>query len=160
MENKRVFEQRPILCMAMLFIVVASAGLAHGQQCSTTSLAGNWAFSYSGTVILPSGAVPVASVGMFRSRADGTVSGSETRSIGGDVADETITATYGVSPNCKATFHFKVFDSGILARTATVTVVYDNNGRSARGIFSGLVLADGTVLPNIITVTASRISNE
>jgi len=106
------------------------------------------------------GPVPVASAGSYTSRADGTLTGSETRSIGGEVANETLTATYSVNPNCTATFHFQVFDSGVLARSATVNVVYENNGRSARGIFSALVLPDGTPLPSVITVSASRIFGE
>jgi hypothetical protein len=101
--------------------------------------------------------VPVASSGRFASTAGGTFSGSQTRSIGGLVADETISGTFSVNPDCTEVFNANVFFDGTLVRTATLRIVYDNNGRSARGIFSALALADGTVLPNVITVDAAKI---
>lgn len=161
MNNKSVSGRGIAVFATLLLICLASTSRAEAQQrCSAAALAGKWAFSYTGTIILPSGPVPVASVGLFTSKADDTLTGSETRSIGGQVAGETLTATYTVNPDCTARFHFQVFDSGMLARTADVNVVYENNGRAARGIFSALVLPDGTPLPPIITVTASRIFSE
>lgn len=157
MKRKSLCGQHLAGFLAMVLIGLASTVQAGAQQCSAAGLSGKWAFSYTGTVILPTGPVAVASVGHFTSRPDGTLTGSETRSIGGDIANETLTATFSVNRNCTANFQFKVFDSGVLARTSTVYVVYEDNGRAARGIFSSLILPDGTVLPSVITVTATRM---
>jgi hypothetical protein len=139
------------LLVALLGISLASTSRAAAQQCTASSEDGKWAFTHTGTILLPTGPVPVASVGTFTGKA-GVAAGSQTRSVGGDVAQENLTATHSVHADCTATFNFKVFDAGVLVRTATVNIVYDDNGRSARGIFASLALADGTVLPNVIAV--------
>jgi hypothetical protein len=144
------------LALSLVILCLTSVSAAQGRTCSIATGDGAWAFTYSGTVILPTGPVPVASTGRFSAK-NGSLSGTETRSLAGSVADETITATYTVNTDCTATYNFEVFDSGVLVRTAKVNVVYDNNGRSVRGIFTSLVLADGPALPNVITVDAAKI---
>jgi len=144
------------LSVSLLTLCLTSVSAAQGRSCSFANTNGDWAFTYSGTVILPTGPVPVASIGRF-SEKNGSLSGTETRNLGGGVADETITATYTVNPDCTATYSFEVFDSGVLVRTATINVVYDSNGRSVRGIFTSLVLANGPALPSVITVDAAKI---
>lgn len=158
--NPRITERR-VLCLAILLLSFTAPALAtqfHG--CSTASGAGDWAYSYSGTVILPTGPVPVATAGRFTAFANGTFSGTQTRSIGGDVAQETVTGTFSGKADCTGIYTVNVFQAGVLVRTATLTVITDNNGRSSRGIFTSLALADGTNLPNVITVEAERIFPE
>ena len=145
------------LSVSLLILCLASVSTAaEGQSCSSATAGGAWAFTYSGAVILPTGAIPVASTGRFSAKG-GSLSGTETRSLGGSVADETLTGTYVVDSDCTATYSFEVFDSGVLVRIATVNVVFDNNGRSVKGIFTSLVLTDGPNLPTVITVTAAKI---
>ena len=147
-----------VLSLGLLFLSLTAPALASQfHACSTASGAGDWAYSYSGTVILPTGPVPVATVGRFTAFANGTFTGTQTRSIGGDVAEETITGTFSGKADCTVTYTASVFQSGVLVRTATLATVTDNNGRSSRGIFTSLALADGTNLPNVITVEAERI---
>ena len=49
--------------------------------------------------------------------------------------------------------------NGTLLRTATLNVAYDSDGNHARMIFTSLTLADGTVLPVVVTNDASRASS-
>jgi hypothetical protein len=62
-----------------------------------------------------------------------------------------------VNPDCTGTDTIQVFESGILVRTTTLHVVYDDHGQEARAVFTSLVLPDGTSLPSIITIEARRL---
>jgi hypothetical protein len=146
-----------IFSLTLLVLSFSSISQAEGRQCSATLEAGDWAFTYSGTVITPAGPVPVASGGRFTAKADGTFTGKETASVGGQVADETLSGTFSVNADCTAVYIASVFLDGTLVRTSTLNIVYDNNGRSARGIFASLVLPDGTTLPTVITIDAAKI---
>jgi hypothetical protein len=53
-----------------------------------------------------------------------------------------------------------VFESGVLVRTSTLKVVYDQNGREERAIFQSVVLPNGTSLPAVLTIEAKRITSE
>lgn len=143
--------------LALLILSFTSVSQAAGKSCSFSNTNGDWAFTYSGTILLPNGAaVPVASVGRFTAK-DGSLSGTETRSLAGQSADETITGTYTVNADCTASDSFEVFESGTLARRSTVNVVYDDDQRSARGIFTSASLGDGTPLATVITIDAKKI---
>jgi len=143
--------------MFLGFLIFTFTTAAHASKsCSFANTNGDWGFSYSGNVILPTGPVPVASVGVFK-QTNGSLSGSETRSLGGAVADETITADYTVNADCTVAYTFQVFDEGVLVRTAKVNVVYEDNGNSAQGIFTSLVLTGGPALPSVITIDARRL---
>lgn len=140
-------------------LIPGFASLAHAAgHCSTAASAGDWAFTYSGTIFIPNGpAVPVASVGRFTQKG-GSLSGTETRSLAGQSADETITGTYTVNADCTGTYSFEIFDSGTLVRTATMNTVLDDNQRSAGGIFTSATLEpSGTPLGTVITVDARKI---
>ena len=140
-----------------LLLITLSLPAAGSRHCTIGSVVGDWAYSYSGTIILPSGPIPVATVGRFSAKGDGTFSGPQTRTVAGDVADETITGTYSLKSDCTETYAVSVFEGGALVRTATLAVVVDNNETSARGIFTSLTLPDGTQLPSVITIEAKKI---
>ncbi len=140
--------------------VMNTVTIGHAQnkpRCSNASVAGKWAFTSTGTLILPTGPVQVAAVATFTEDASGNLSGSQTRSLGGDVADETFTGTAAVNPDCTATYVVEVFQSGALVRTTTLHVVFDDNLRSARGIFTALVLSNGASLPTVLTLDGKRL---
>ena len=103
------------------------------------------------------GVGPAASVGRFTSDSAGNISGSQTRSLAGQIAEETLSGSYTVNPDCTGTEVIQVFESGVLVRTSTLKVVFDQNGRGARAIFTQVVLPNGTVLPTVLTVDAKRI---
>jgi len=74
---------------SMLFeatFLAALAGItpaAHAAQCSQAGSAGNYGFTLSGVLILPTGAVPLAAVGKAIIDSGGNVTGTEARSVGG-----------------------------------------------------------------------------
>lgn len=143
--------------LAIALLTLAIPAFAETHTCSNATGSGDWAYTYNGTVILPTGALPLASSGRFTAHQDGTFAGSQTRTIGGDVSVETISGTFSVNADCTESFNVSVYQSGVLVRTATLAVVLSNNGRNADGIFSSLTLSDGTVLPTVITVQAKKI---
>jgi hypothetical protein len=139
-----------MLIMLAMSVVPSSVHAA----CTNHTVAGTWGFSTSGSI--PAiGAV--AATGIFTQDVSGNITGTQTRSLNGDIADETFTGTATVNPDCTGTDTIQVFESGILVRTTTLHVVYDDNGREARAVFTSLVLPDGTTLPSIITIEARRL---
>jgi hypothetical protein len=70
---------------------------AGASQCSTAAEAGNWAYTYAGTIFTQSGPLPAASVGHFRQYADGNITGSQTRSVAGQSGAEDIAGTVSIN---------------------------------------------------------------
>jgi hypothetical protein len=66
-------------------------------------------------------------------------------------------ATYTVNSDCTGTEVAQVYQSGQLVRTTTLQIVIDQNGDHARSIFSKVELPDGTLLPAVITLDATRL---
>ena len=144
----------PLLITLFALTAVSAAHASDTRNCSTTSVAGKCGFSTTGSI--PAiGAV--AATGIFTQDASGNITGTQTRSLNGDIADETFTGTATVNPDCTGTDTIQVFEGGVLVRTTTLHVVYDDNGREARAVFTSLVLPDGTSLPSIITIEARRL---
>ena len=144
----------PLLITLLALTAVSAAHASDGRKCSTASVAGKFGFTTTGSI--PAlGAV--AATGIFTQDASGDITGTQTRSLNGDIADETFTGTATVNPDCTGTDTIQVFQSGVLVRMTTLHVVYDDNGREARAIFTSLVLPDGTSLPSIITIEARRL---
>ena len=134
---------------------MAATARADGSlSCSPRSVAGKWAFTINGTI--PS-IGPVGAVGLFTQDASGNFNGTETRSLNGDSADETLTGTATVNPDCSGTDTIQVFEGGVLVRTSTLAVVYDDNKNEARALFTSVILPDGTVLPSILTSEAHKL---
>jgi hypothetical protein len=100
---------------------------------------------------------PAAATGIVTFDSKGSFSGSQTRSVNGDVADETFTGTYTINSDCTGTDVVQVYESGQLVRTTTLNVVYDENGRHVQGIFAKVELPDHTILPAVITIEANRL---
>jgi hypothetical protein len=138
-------------------VALSAAPSAHAQQCSLASVAGKWGYTYTGTLILPTGTVPVAAVGRFTLDASGNLTGAQTRNNGGISSQETITARISVNADCTGTGNFNVYQSGQLVRTAALAFVFDDDSRELRGIFESLTLTNGPSLPVVITVEAKRI---
>jgi hypothetical protein len=143
-----------VLAAIVAFNMPPRVAAQDGKQCSAANVAGKWGFTISGTI--PS-IGPVGAVGIFTQDSSGNITGTETRSLNGDVADETLTGTATVNADCSGTDTFQVFESGVLVRTSVVNVIYDSNRREARAVFTSVVLPDGTSLPSILTVEANRL---
>jgi len=145
---------RAILALALLSVNV------HASHCSNTSTAGNWAYTYTGTVFTPSGALPLASVGRYSQVAAGNVSGNQNRSVGGSSGVEDVSGTVSVNGDCTGTATIDVFVNGELQRTAVLAVVYDSNGGHARMIFQSLTLPGNVNVPVVITLDANRLTTK
>ena len=146
-----------ILVAALVVTFVVSMGplaQAASRKCSLSKLAGTYGLTTTGSI---PGIGPVAAVGSITFDASGNISGSQTRSLNGDIADETFTGTATVNSDCTGTDTVSVFESGVLVRTSTLKLVYDDNGRSARAIFTSIVLPDGSTVQSILTVDARRL---
>jgi hypothetical protein len=138
-----------------LFLLLAASALH--AACSKASIAGRFGFTTTGSIPAVG---PVAATGIFTQDASGNITGTQTRSLNGGVADETFTGTATVNSDCTGTDTVQVFQDGSLVRTTTLQVVYDDNGREARAIFTSLVLQpSGVSLPSIITIEARKLSS-
>jgi len=147
------------LGMALVIGMILSMAAPRAQAgCSDATLAGTWAFTTTGTIILPTvGPAPVAAVGRIRFDGKGNIGGKQTRSVGGQVADETFSGTYKVDGDCTATFTVQVFLDGVLVRTSSVYLTLDSDQREIRAIFTSSFLPDNTPLPSVLTAQAKRL---
>jgi hypothetical protein len=125
--------------------------------CSAAAVAGDWAYTETGWVIPGTVAVPFAAVARYTLDADGNLSGTATSSAGGTTASVTLQGTSTVDRDCTGTLTVGVYAEGSLVRTATFDVVYVNNGRNARAIVVSLVLANGTPVPSVLTIDATKV---
>jgi len=138
-------------------MLVSLAPSARAARCSSPGVAGNYGFTLSGQVILPTGPVPIAAVGRATLDADGNVSGTESRSVGGGFADETFAGSYAVNADCTGTATIRFYESGQLVRTSVLSLIFDNNQREIRMVQKSLQLPNGAFLPVVITVEARRV---
>lgn len=129
-----------------------------GGVCSPATVAGNYGFTLSGTLLLPTGAVPLAAIGRSTLDVEGNGFGTEARNLGGSFANDTFTATYTVSSACTGTGTLKFFESGQLARTSVIATVWDDNANEFRFVQQSLTLPDGTNIPAIVNGEARKIS--
>src|SRR5215469_3741119 len=116
-----------LVLFAIVVMGLASAP-AEASKCSAASVAGDWAYTYTGTIFTPGGPVPAASVGHYRQDASGKVVGSQSRSVAGLSGVEDISGNVTVHPDCTASATINVLVNGQLQRTDEIAVVYDNNG--------------------------------
>src|ERR1700745_653247 len=106
--------------------VALAPSQASAAQCSTASTAGNWAYTYTGTIFTLSGPLPAASVGRFHQDSEGNISGSQNRSVAGQSGLEDISGTVSVNSDCTASGTVEVRVNGQLLRTAGLALVYDS----------------------------------
>jgi hypothetical protein len=147
----------------LVLAVVTFAALAHMQasasSCSLANTAGDWGYTYTGTIFTQDGPLPAAAVGHYHQDLAGNIIGSQTRSVAGDSAVEDISGTISVNSDCTATATVNVLVNGQLQRTAVLQGVYDNNRKHARDIFQSLTLPDGTNVPVVLTADANKVSD-
>jgi hypothetical protein len=144
------------LAQAQSAAAVAGDSLRDGR-CSNAAVAGDWAYTETGTVMPPTGAVPFAAVARYTLAADGELSGTATSSSGGAVANVTLKGIGTVNSDCTGILTVGVYASGNLVRTATFGIVYVNSGREGRAIVTSLVLASGAIVPAVLTIDAEKV---
>ena len=143
-----------IACMLTLVLAVTPSAQAGARKCTLASVAGTYGLTTVGSIPAIG---PVSAVGVVTVDKSGNIAGGQTRSLNGAVADETFTGTATVNEDCTGTDVIQVFQDGVLVRTSTLNFVYDDNGRSARAIFTSIVLPNGTKLTSILTLDARRL---
>ena len=149
------------ITLTITFLAVLLAALspvAHAANCSTATVAGNWGFTLSGTLLTPAGPVPAAAVGRVAVDNQGNGLGTENRNVGGQYADETLTATWTVKPDCTGTLNANIYENGQLTRISVTTIVFDDNARHFRMVQKSLTLPNGTQLPVVITLDGRKQS--
>jgi hypothetical protein len=148
---------RALLVLGATVVLAMVPLQAEASHCSNASQAGNWAYTYVGTIFTPGGPVPAASVGHFSQDAAGNITGSQARSVAGSSGLEDITGSVTVNRDGTATATINVVVNGQVQRTAALALVYDSNRNHARMIFQSLKLPDGTNVPVVITIDANRL---
>jgi hypothetical protein len=144
-----------VVQIALAMAVVSIAPSAYAQHCSFAGAAGSYGFSDSGTVV---GVGPRAAVGLLTFNAAGQVQGPVTASLAGGITQTSLFGTYTVNPDCSGTASFAELDqNGNPVLTATVVVVWDDNMREARFIFTSVVLANGTPLATAVNGEAKKL---
>jgi hypothetical protein len=145
--------------LGIISFAVLLAGLtpvAHSSTCSTATVAGNWGFTLTGTLLPSTGPILGAATGRVTADADGNVSGTEARSVGGSYANETAAGKWTVRPDCTGTLHIKFYESGQLVRTSVTSIVFDNNAMEFRMVQKSLTLPDGTKVPVVVTIDGKK----
>jgi hypothetical protein len=154
---KRKFAQTTLLISIAALCLSLTPALQAAETCSNAKAAGNWGLTLTGTLLLPTGPVPGAAVGRVRIDADGNVSGTEARNVGGGFANETLTGSLTVNSDCTATLTVNIYESGVLVRTSVLAAVFVDNSRKILMVQESLTLPDGTTIPVVITVEAIRL---
>jgi hypothetical protein len=145
-----------VLAVAAL-LALAAAPAVHAA-CTNATVAGTWGFSTTGTLFLP-GPAPVVAAGTITYNLDGTVNGSQDRSVGGLFAHETIQGTYTIDSGCGLRLVANVYDSGgNLVRTSVIDGIVADNGKQTRAMFESVTLEpSGTPLRSALSVEAIRV---
>jgi hypothetical protein len=158
---KRKFARTTLLIsIAALCLGVAPAVQAAEKKCSNAEAAGQWGFTLTGTLILPTGPVSGAAVGRLKLDTAGNVSGTEARNVGGGFANETITGSWTVNADCTGTLTVNVYESGNLVRTSVLALVFVDNASKVRAVQESLTIPDGTNVPAVITVDGNKLFRE
>ncbi|SRR6266567_6392636 len=144
--------------MTVFFVTVALSMVpaAQAAQCSNGGIAGDWGFTSTGTVVLAAGTIPFGAVGRVTFDVAGNILGSQTASINGHVAPETINGTITVHPDCTTIANVNVLEAGTLVRTTTLRGVFDVNQTEFRIIFASVTTPSGP-LSTVITIEGRRL---
>jgi hypothetical protein len=148
---------RALLVLGATFVLALAPLQAEASNCSSAATAGNWAYTYTGTIFTPSGPLPAASVGHFQQDAAGNIKGSQARSVAGQSGAEDIAGTITVNKDCTGSGIIDVLVNGQLQRTTVIALVYDSDGNHVRAIFQSVALPDGTTVPVVITIDGNRL---
>jgi hypothetical protein len=158
---KRKIVRATLLMISLVAVCVAVVPAAQAaEHCSNAKAAGNWGFTLTGTLILPTGPVPGAAVGRLSVDAAGNISGTEARNVGGGFANETITGSWTVNSDCTASVTANIYESGVLVRTSILTAVFVDHSSKIRAVQESLTLPDGTPIPVVITLDGNKLFPE
>lgn len=153
---KRTSLRTSLVLISFAALLASLTPAAHAAYCSTATVAGSWGFTLSGTLILPTGAVPAGAIGRFAADINGNLNGTEARNVGGGYADETFTGSWNVYPDCTVSTTVSFYESGQLVRTSVLTGVFDDNSKEVRAVQKSLTLPNGTQLPVVLLLEGRK----
>jgi len=143
--------------LIMSWMLLGLAPAAHAANCSTSTVAGDWAFTLIGTILTPSGGIPAAAIPTATVDKNGIATNAkEARNVGGGYADETLTGYWTVNSDCTGTLYINAYESGQLVRTSVVSIAFDDDSAELRGVQKSLILPDGTNVPVVITLEGRK----
>lgn len=154
MKHKNLSRKLILSLSALLLAYLLPA--AHAAECSTVKAAGNWSWTLTGTLILPTGPVPATATGRFTADIEGNLAGTEARSVGGDYADETLKGKMIVNPDCTGSLTANIYQSGALVRTSVLSLAMDEGSKEIRAVQKSLTLPDGSQVPVVIIVEGKK----
>jgi hypothetical protein len=157
---KRKFARTTLLISVAALCLGAAPAVHAAEKCSNAKAAGQWGFTLTGTLILPTGPVLGAATGRFSADSAGNVSGTEARNVGGGFANETIAGSWTVNSDCTATLTANIYESGVLVRISVLDVVFVDNSSKIRAVQESLTLPDGTPIPVVITADGNKLFSE
>ena len=155
MKHKIVWIVFFVAVLSMSLMVMAkenNKGDEHGYTCTTAKVAGEWGYTETGWVILPSGSIPYGSVGRLNVDRDGNVSGRRTASAAGQIKTGSIEGKIEVNPDCTGTLTQTLCEDSGGCSTATKAIVFLNNATEAHMIITS------SGLPVVLTVVAKKVS--
>jgi hypothetical protein len=89
-----------LLAMILAPFLMSIAPAIQAAQCTLAGSVGNYGFTLTGVLITSTGPVPIAAVGRAHVNTSGQVSGTESRSVSGGFANETLSGTITIHPDC------------------------------------------------------------
>jgi hypothetical protein len=146
---------------ALLLSLPAAASAKDHNYCSIRDVAGEYGYSWTGTVILPTGAVPAAATGIATIDYHGNVRGKQTGVVGGQVSNDIVIGTVTGNPDCTGSMTVDILnESGNLLRTVVWDTVALDDGKEVRSIVRSMVLPNGMALPAVITMNSKRLFSD
>ena len=146
-----------VVCLGVhTTVLLMTAATTEAHECSSLGAAGRYGFTLTGVLITSTGAVPVAAVGKATVDVNGHVTGGESRSVGGDYAEETMSGTLAINSDCTGTMTVEFFENGALARTSVLSVVFVNDQMELQMVQKSLTLPNGATVPVVITAIAKK----
>ena len=145
-----------VMCTGILLALAMACERAQAHECTALGAAGKYGFTLTGVLITSTGAVPAAATGKATVDISGHVTGSESRSVGGGYAEETLSGTLTVNADCTGVMTLEFFEDGTLARTSVLSVVFVNNQSELQMVQKSLTLPNGATVPVVITANAKK----
>ena len=147
------------LVPAALLAWIAAAVPAYAEPgCPPNAGTGRWAFTETGSIILPTGSIPFGAIGVVVVDASGNVTGTSVASTG-IASSGTLSGVLTVNEDCSFTVTTAIHDSaGTLQRFLDFAGVFTRNFDGLHAIVTSLRLPNGTPLPSVITLNAERQS--
>lgn len=155
-----------VTAFGMLWVGATQWAAAQSEEhegngaCSTAAVAGVWGYTEVGTVFPSTGAAPMAAIARYTLDREGNMLGSATSSSGGNVSNVTLKGSATVNADCTGSLTVGVYSlSGNLLRTVTFALLYGDKGSESRGIVTSSVLANGVIVPAVLTIDAKKLNH-